>query len=422
MISKRALKQYILLYLAFILHGSYLEMMYLSSTLLLVMTLTLFIGTIIHPKYRNHEIAFFGIIFMALIVLCRFITGGVGIVEWVSWMLPILLVYYAIKVDEEHIAQRFVKFVVYFSTISLICFTISQFSPQILAILFPSHYVGVTIDKYWNNTTDYGYVDGILLYAMRSFDIGRNSGIFTEPGIYQIILNSALFFLLFDKECLDIEESKRITYITLIALTIITAKSTTGYIAFLVIVMFKLFMKSFELSERKMQSRLLKTITIAALVLVIDYFVRGESSIIQEVLFNKLFLDGRLSIEGSTGSSRWNLMLIALQSLIRHPLGVGYDSFNQLLLSQTGLTGAVWFSTLAGMGIQTMIVLMIWLFKPFIHHRCRGSFLFLFAAIYFNTVLAQSRLFYPALIIIPMLIEYSDCRHFECLENGIGRI
>ena len=50
---------------------------------------------------------------------------------------------------------------------------------------------------------------GVLFYVYRAFEPFRNNGIFTEPGVYQIVLSAAIFVLLFNGKSLDISKKKK---------------------------------------------------------------------------------------------------------------------------------------------------------------------------------------------------------------------
>ena len=75
------------------------------------------------------------------------------------------------------------------------------------------------------------YVHGILLYTTSDWEPMRNVGIFTEPGIYQMILNTALCVLLFFADKVHIKEKTKKRYTVILVLTVLTTQSTTGYFA-----------------------------------------------------------------------------------------------------------------------------------------------------------------------------------------------
>ena len=97
------------------------------------------------------------------------------------------------------------------------------------------HYGGMTFG--WNNfAVRDGNIMPVALHNYWAFSVGRNSGIFWEPGGYQIFLNLALIFSTLDhtRNVTKQEWWKRI----ILVVTILTTKSTAGFVLTAVICVF----------------------------------------------------------------------------------------------------------------------------------------------------------------------------------------
>lgn len=152
------------------------------------------------------------------------------------------------------------------------------------------------------------------------------------------------------------------------------------------------------------------------LFLMIDYVVRGSESFIQVSIISKLFSSkNKVSLDAS-GMARADLIFLALQSMVRHPFGVGYSNLGALMdVENTGMAGAAIMQFGAAWGFLPLIVVAWWIFYPVLKF-CRKRYVaVLYIVMYINTVLAQSDLFYPVLIMIPVglySLHYFDATYF----------
>lgn len=62
-------------------------------------------------------------------------------------------------------------------------------------------------------------------------ELTRNNGIFNEPGLYQMVLNTALYFTMFFPEQLKCGAKKQERYMLILIIAIVTCQSTTGYLS-----------------------------------------------------------------------------------------------------------------------------------------------------------------------------------------------
>lgn len=88
--------------------------------------------------------------------------------------------------------------------------------------------------------------------------------------------------------------------------------------------------------------------------------------------------------------------------MVRHPFGVGYSNLGALMdVENTGMAGRLLCSLVLHRFLP-LIVVAWWIFYPVLKF-CRKRYVaVLYIVMYINTVLAQSDLFYPVLIMIPV--------------------
>ena len=144
------------------------------------------------------------------------------------------------------------------------------------------------------NYNEFNYVlRGLFLYTFREVDRMKNSGIFTEPGVYQMVLNLGIFIILFLNKYLYCKKTKYM--LGVLILTLCTTQSTTGFIGLLLIVVFYLFSST---NKKKIFSKT-KVIILGLcliLALLVDYQIRGTRSILQIAIIDKLFSRGTFSL------------------------------------------------------------------------------------------------------------------------------
>lgn len=237
----------------------------------------------------------------------------------------------------------------------------------------------------------------------------RNVGIFSEPGVYQIVLNSALFCLLFlSKYKSTIEAKKKMRYFYVYAIALMTCQSTTGYIGFLAIILVY-FLSSYNSIEKIKQRIIIATIVIL-LYLIVEYSINGTNSLLYRAFIRKLVTSsGTISVTADSGIYRMRTLIVTIGSMIKNPLGVGYDKLNAMINGYAsdgdGGAGAVLFCTGAALGILTMLVIVFWTLYPVFKSRLiKMPAKLLFAFLFFNTALAQSEEIYATIIVVPIFL------------------
>lgn len=279
-------------------------------------------------KIKKNEIVYFSLVALIMVAL-RFYHHDAQFIDELMKVLEHLLVAYTIfKIDSNKCATRFVRIVTFFSMISLIAYAIANFVPEIYDLpIFTSYKVA------WAGS-DFIF-KGVLFYVYRAFEPFRNNGIFTEPGVYQIVLSAAIFVLLFNGKSLDISKKKKVKYLTILCITMITTTSTTGYISLVALILLGAMQRKTVFPENRIARRIL---IVGVFIILIDYCVQGTDSFISVYLFDKL---NSLTLDGSqiTGQSMWtssgNARMAVYYQMIKvitsKPLGCGFTNFYNLL-------------------------------------------------------------------------------------------
>jgi len=173
----------------------------------------LLVGNVLFTWLYNWDFSSFGYVYYILVF-----SGGYLITEWMNYR-EFFIVY-----DK----------VVYFLSIVSLFFTILYYIAPTIITYFPITSNAHNIDFYnlllWVTPTDFKY----------EF---RNYGCFREPGVFQVYIMLALMFH-FSKHKINIK--KIIVY----SITLITTKSTTGYILYVLLLGSYFFKKQISLVKR----------------------------------------------------------------------------------------------------------------------------------------------------------------------------
>ncbi len=391
---------YFLIYLLFIIPGSSLFQKILPKSFVILFFLIIIVFTLIVKKFRNYFtiLPLVLIVFFAFIV--RLISGGIGIYSIVDIVLPLFVLNIAVNFDKKLFLTRFVKLSIVFFSISLIMFLIQLINRDFYSLPIFQRYYSQTLGTVpWE--TDY-YGNGFLLFSTYDIHPTRNCGIFTEPGVYQINIISCLSVLLFFYKDLLLSRKKINLFILISLLTLITCQSTTGFLALIVLLL--VYAIFFKHKNKKIARYILSVSIFLFFFIIIDYYFKGEKSIIYTNFISKLFVDGKINFDSGTGQYRIGTLEIALNSMIKNPFGIGYDQFNLMNVSTNA--GAGYFVFGAVYGIIPFIILFAWMVYPYILKK-KYMFLLLFLLLFFNTSMAQTYFFYPGLFIISYYIYFN---------------
>ena len=318
------------------------------------------------------------LVLLAFVIFVRFTSGGVGIAIILEWAAYLLLTHITIEYDSKYVMQRYVNIVYFIAGISLIGFFLQIIQPQILQKILPA---------YESNFSTYAGMSGMtvlrkaqtawgkFLFTFDERQITRNVGIFSEPGVYQIVLNAAIFILLYMKEHLNFNRKQYNRRIVILIIALITSQSVTGYIS-LIILLFTYVVANQREKGTSASRRIITVITfVLSLAVIIDFGVRGDDSLTYRLFLQRLFNEqGRIDLSVSSGLYRMGTIGTSVSLMINNPLGIGYDSANATIQSaMAGSTGAIILITGAALGIIPLLVIIYWIFSPVIKSTVRSS-------------------------------------------------
>lgn len=396
--SINELIHYSLLYLLFIMNGSTIYRTYHDPFLCVILILSLVI--VVTRKIKLPTDLKLYLVGMTVAVSVVFIIndGGIGISALLNFTVPVMFTYVLARLDQKFFLKRLVNVIVVMSAISLVYFIISLRYQTFLTLIMPFKFQILPWLNYY----------GDLFYVIRPQEINRNTGIFNEPGLYQMVLNLGLFLMLFFDNRLCFSKKKYRIGIIVLMVTIITTFSTSGYLGLTLIV------GLFVLKEKN--KSLVTTVICISAIIIFSITLSGileTSNFIEEVVFSKLHNLTHTMVNGGTsGSYRIAAMKIASKMIISHPLGCGFDKLETAMKDAgyiayeggTTATGAYLFRYIAIIGIVPGVASILWIFKRY-KRSCKTCIVTIVAILLFlNTTLAQTDLFFPALL-VPMFME-----------------
>lgn len=384
--------QYALIYLLIISHGAKIyslnEWMFTYLSFAICIIYFLVNRKIYINNYIVHmvEIAILMLILVFVHSQPYFITVAIKIIE------PLFLLFVAYNVDKKHFMNRIVSCVLLFAIISLGFYLIQIFDANIL-----KRYL-VRVPG-WELSDFYG----TLFYTYRGVYAGfRNNGIFTEPGLYQMVLNAALMIELYFAEYLEMTKKHYIMSILVLIITILTTGSTTGYMSLGIIFVGFLIRNNTGAINRRVRRY------VVGIIVFVLIFLIFNNSILDTFVFSK-FTEMQ-SFENASGNARLSMMHLCGDIIKNNPLalffGTGFSAItNAITVSGVYATGAfvVSFATAAGLPVA-LIVYYPYILKP-IFTKKNIILGLVFALVWLNTSLAQSRYIYPFLILLPYLLD-----------------
>ncbi len=412
-INKTAVLQYLLLYMMMLLNQSVLMDAFGSTSISVAVVVVCLVVMLLNKKYYNQKILISLMVFLGLFLLCRVLVGGVGIGIWLLWSRAILLAWITFRVDSKLFLTRMIKIVSLFACISLVLYVVSLINLEFVEKILPFYYQTRTNTyRVYQGSINFTYVpyyayDGIV-YVINEGHASRNCGIYTEPGIYQIILNVAVFVLCYMGDFVALDKRKQNTLLVILAATVISTQSTQGILVLAIILSLR-----FLIGKGIVVNKVTSSLVIGLVALFIDYYFRQSESIIGHVIVRKFLSDGSLSLTASTGAARIGTLLVCIESMLRNPFGVGYDRLMDLINHDvTGFTAASIFQTGAACGIGMFVAVLAWIFTPILRTNMitkKAKIAYVFLCI--TTFIYQSNEFYPYIVCI--ILFFSACSNRE---------
>lgn len=408
-IETRTILQYLALYVLMIIHGAkiFVENSTLISngTILLCAAYIIYHKRLVNNKYVLHMLGLMAIMIMMIFVHGEpyFFSVGLRIIE------QFLILFVAYSICPKNFIDRYVKIVLIFAVISLIFYFIQITQPDLLRRF-------LTPVSGWGDGENWGSeFYGIWLYTYRGrLAQYRNNGIFTEPGLYQMLLNSAIMLLLFFPSLIKWNPKQNARAVVMLVITVLTTGSTTGYIS-LAVILLGYLLKGSRRNE-KVRGRKYITLFLVLIVgtIIVEYYIRNENSLLYNFVFSK-FLDMGIN-ENASGNGRLQVLSICIELLKNNKIGfivgVGYGAVTGAISNASSATGGAFIvSYLAAVGIPVLIYTIYpYILSTFGSNGYKmESVVCLF--LYFNTTFAQSREVYASLMLLPFAIyELSKLR------------
>lgn len=374
---------------------------------------------IMAPKKKYQYPFYISVLLLVSILFVRITSGGLGITTWLTWTIKILITAVAVFYNQEKFIERYCRIVSFFAGISIVMYVLWLVFPGILKQIL-IQYNSIFTYNVWTTAsqyTTYNYENFGLFFASfteNNSAILRNTGIYTEPGVYQMVLNSVIFILIFDIDAdqFTLSERKKMLFINIVAL--LTTISTSGYFGLAVIIIGLLFART----EKKIKRYIGIALAIFAVIVVVGVARRGTGSFLSTMVLGKIFnTSGQFDINAGTGIYRTRTVHAAILAMFTHPLGMGAGRLQGLIQAggEGNVAGAV-FTMGAMIGIIPFSLVLLWIFKPIVSSPLTMIEKLIIVFLYFNTAIAQSSPFYPPLIIFTL---YYSRRQVE-LKTNLG--
>ena len=424
-VKKSALFQYLLIYIMLLCNSSNFYAYKVDGNIvtqyILIAAMVVFL--LLKKSVLSKQALTCVFVLLSFTIFVRLLQGGIGLSFWNEMAIKILCVAVAISIDNERFLDRFVKTVVVFAVISMFFWGLQLAGINLAKMIFTrfvtrNNSITYDYEGYRTVTNLPGY--GQLIYSYLEVYRHRNIGIFSEPGVYQMVINAAICILLFFSQYIEIKPQRRKAYFFILSICLITTQSTSGYLGYLAILMAVLIKRranNQEIIEVNWKGYVISAVGIGAIVLSVDYFTRGTNSLIYVSILSKLFTNNNqfsLVAENSTGQYRVASLTMSLLAMVKCPLGMGVEKWNSFYkLNELAGAGGWPFKFGAIMGVVPLAYLMYWIFAPLKKLKGDTVLIALLVFLYFNTATAQSSAVYPALILIPM---YLRTKREYCLE------
>lgn len=420
-VGKKAIVQYFLLYLLLIMHGAVVWVLKysLSYTVLgILCVLSLFFIYNYRGNISEREILL-GIVLACLFVFSGLWNGeslshGFNFKTLIQIYLNFLVSYAIIAVDRKSALTRLLKLTYVFAIISLIGYLICNIGGvDFLKSILPSYRYGESSRTYFGK-----YLFSILWGRFEVDGYTRNIGIYYEPGVYEIVINSSIFIILYMRRYLNLEDKAITRMLVVYILTIITTKSTTGYLGLAVILGGSILQKK----ENSYRRKILSIVAIGIALLFCDFVGNGSSSLIAVNILQK-FQGVQLAgdYNYTSGAARMIPVRAAMMSMKENPiLGIGssrVENYVESIFGATGGTGNALFGMIATKGLFTTVVLLYMFLNPIWKTRQSNTVFFVFTFMVVNVAFAQAQIAYPSFVFISLIYYALTMESSDFFEN-----
>lgn len=265
--------------------------------------------------------------------------------------LSFAYIYYILLIGGSFLISNYIEFedfkkiycdiIYFFCCVSLVCSLIYVICPSIIQkfpITYNSHKLGYYNLGFWVTSTDFEY----------EF---RNYGCFREPGVFQIYIILALIFLF--------KEKLNIKHFFVYTITLLTTKSTTGYILFAILMIRYFFNENTGLIKK--------------ILMFVAFICAIIAVVIHEINASGYSIFGKFAITNISFMTRFANIFVDYEIFKQNPiLGVGITLQNDLQkilpmkmfgINTGGVDTNTYFSLLATFGICYFIISLILTYK-----------------------------------------------------------
>lgn len=255
------------------------------------------------------------------------------------------------------------------------------------------YFIGLNFDllQYSTNIGGYQTVLGFNLYAL---SVGRNSGLFWEPGGFQIFLSLALYFII----DMNQEKLKVIDWIKvgIIVVSILTTKSTVGYIILVILALYYAYKK--VSSKTFVYGLFFSVIALPIVTIILSVIYYSDPIQVKFTQTNMSFLE------------RQNDFFSSIQAIRESPyLGFGYGTDTRIFISNKyGLVNnsVGYFSTALNLGVVYVIGYMLRIIHVYRKSHSTSILLFLLLMLLLNST--QAIFDYPILLLFLFKFNESE--------------
>lgn len=319
MTTQRTVLNWLLVYLLVFISGSWRYNLSANKYLVLVFLFAfaawyLFTDRKISDKFLLYALVYFGFLFS----LGLYTSGGVTLASAISGLMKLMIAYLAIKTVSSSFVSIYIKLIVFLAIVSLIGFATDQY------------YLLDGLIRRLPPVGDMGY-EGVFYLFRFPWHMDRNNSIFFEPGAYQAFLNGAIFLLAFTETRFD--SRTKWTFIGILAVTLVTTGSTTGFVLFAL--MFPVFLYKSHIATFSGKVMIVAAIFGVSVILGAQYL----SSIMAKIdaytgQEGTVTSDDALATSGA--ANRASDYKADLEIFRRHIFGIGYAQYEQEFGSARG--------------------------------------------------------------------------------------
>jgi hypothetical protein len=391
-INKKAVIHYILIYLFIVFHGATIYVLNKGYMQLVIELVCVFMWIKNKRIRKKGVLILLSVLFLLTLTVSLAAGSGTGLTFFRHVADEIIITYTVIFYDKNFFLKRFFKILSIFAVASLIFFTILIINPNILFRI---------LTKRAENITHIHY--GVILYSISQISgrTGlRNCGIFMEPGIYAVLLISAVYALLFFNVYLNISTKQRYTYFIIFTLTILSTLSTIAYVVSGILVIGYIFKSERASQFIKEKRKLVFLCLIIVIMLLVNYYKQGDNSILSIFVLSKADSTALLT-EESSGNARVVTIQTCLAIIKKYPFGAGGNFVRDSLPNYA--VAAQFLVYTASMGLINAGILYLYFLVPAFKNRPSLIAFIIFLPMYIMLSLAQSEVWYPSLLMFPVM-------------------